>query len=313
MDNHSVISAILEETGKAVLGKEDVLKKILTAIIAGGHILIDDIPGVGKTTIAMAFSHVLGLSYNRLQFTPDVLPSDITGFSMYDKNTGSFRYVPGAAMTNFLLADEINRASPKTQSALLEVMQEGRISIDGNTHNVPQPFIVMATQNPVGSSGTQELPESQTDRFMVRLTVGYPRKEDELQILKGTHLTKPSDLTPVITASQLLTLRQEAASVHVDDSLYAYMVSIANATRTSESITLGISPRGTMALASMTKAHAFLAGRDYAVPDDILQGAADTLPHRILLSGKAQREGETAFTVLQSILCTLPLPRLMEA
>ena len=157
MDNHSVISAILEETGKAVLGKEDVLKKILTAIIAGGHILIDDIPGVGKTTIAMAFSHVLGLSYNRLQFTPDVLPSDITGFSMYDKNTGSFRYVPGAAMTNFLLSDEINRASPKTQSALLEVMQEGRISIDGNTHNVPQPFIVMATQNPVGSSGTQEL------------------------------------------------------------------------------------------------------------------------------------------------------------
>ena len=216
-------------------------------------------------------------------------------------------------MTNFLLADEINRASPKTQSALLEVMQEGRISIDGNTHNVPQPFIVMATQNPVGSSGTQELPESQTDRFMVRLTVGYPRKEDELQILKGTHLTKPSDLTPVITASQLLTLRQEAASVHVDDSLYAYMVSIANATRTSESITLGISPRGTMALASMTKAHAFLAGRDYAVPDDILQVAADTLPHRILLSGKAQREGETAFTVLQSILRTLPLPKLMEA
>ena len=177
MNTKETIDAILSETGKAVLGKDEVLRRILTAILAGGHILIDDIPGVGKTTIAVAFTHVLGLDYKRMQFTPDVLPSDITGFSMYDKNSGTFRYMPGSAMTNFFLADEINRASPKTQSALLEVMQEGRLSVDGKTYAVPQPFIVMATQNPFGSSGTQELPESQTDRFMIRITVGYPERE----------------------------------------------------------------------------------------------------------------------------------------
>ena len=174
MDTKQKIDEILSETGKAVLGKQEVLSRILTAILAGGHILIDDIPGVGKTTIAVAFTHALGLDYKRMQFTPDVLPSDITGFSMYDKNSGEFRYMPGSAMTNLFLADEINRASPKTQSALLEVMQEGKLSVDGKTYPVPQPFIVMATQNPYGSSGTQELPDSQTDRFMIRITVGYP-------------------------------------------------------------------------------------------------------------------------------------------
>lgn len=246
MNTKETIDAILAETGKAVLGKDDVLRRILTAILAGGHILIDDIPGVGKTTMAVAFTRTLGLDYKRMQFTPDVLPSDITGFSMYDKASGNFRYVAGSAMTNFFLADEINRASPKTQSALLEVMQEGRLSVDGKTYAVPQPFIVMATQNPFGSSGTQELPESQIDRFMIRITVGYPSRENEIEILKGSRRSAALSLSAVITPDDLLSLRKAAADVHVEDSLFAYMVDIAAATRESHDISLGISPRGTM-------------------------------------------------------------------
>lgn len=312
MNAKGTIDTILAETGKAVLGKEEVLRRILTAILAGGHILIDDIPGVGKTTIALAFTHVLGLDCKRMQFTPDVLPTDITGFSMYDKNSGTFRYVPGCAMTNLFLADEINRASPKTQSALLEVMQEGKLSVDGKTHAVPQPFIVMATQNPFGSSGTQELPESQTDRFMIRITVGYPEKKDEVEILKGSRRLAPDALSPVITADQLLQLRTEAAAVHTEDALYAYMVDIAAESRRRPDIRLGISPRGTMALAAMTKAHALTEGRDYAVPDDVLAVAPYTLAHRISLSGEARFAGKTPEDVLADLLSAVPMPTLQE-
>lgn len=312
MNAKETIDSILAETGKAVLGKEEVLRRILTAILAGGHILIDDIPGVGKTTIALAFTHVLGLDCKRMQFTPDVLPTDITGFSMYDKNSGTFRYVPGCAMTNLFLADEINRASPKTQSALLEVMQEGKLSVDGKTHAVPQPFIVMATQNPFGSSGTQELPESQTDRFMIRITVGYPEKKDEVEILKGSRRLAPDALSPVITADQLLQLRTEAAAVHTEDALYAYMVDIAAESRRRPDIRLGISPRGTMALAAMTKAHALTEGRDYAVPDDVLAVAPYTLAHRISLSGEARFAGKTPEDVLTDLLAAVPMPTLQE-
>lgn len=312
MNAKETIDTILAETGKAVLGKEEVLRRILTAILAGGHILIDDIPGVGKTTIALAFTHVLGLDCKRMQFTPDVLPTDITGFSMYDKNSGTFRYVPGCAMTNLFLADEINRASPKTQSALLEVMQEGKLSVDGKTHAVPQPFIVMATQNPFGSSGTQELPESQTDRFMIRITVGYPEKKDEVEILKGSRRLAPDALFPVITADQLLQLRTQAAAVHTEDALYAYMVDIAAESRRRPDIRLGISPRGTMALAAMTKAHALTEGRDYAVPDDVLAVAPYTLAHRISLSGEARFAGKTPEDVLADLLAAVPMPTLQE-
>ncbi len=312
MNAKETIDTILAETGKAVLGKEEVLRRILTAILAGGHILIDDIPGVGKTTIALAFTHVLGLDCKRMQFTPDVLPTDITGFSMYDKNSGTFRYVPGCAMTNLFLADEINRASPKTQSALLEVMQEGKLSVDGKTHAVPQPFIVMATQNPFGSSGTQELPESQTDRFMIHITVGYPEKKDEVEILKGSRRLAPDALSPVITADQLLQLRTQAAAVHTEDALYAYMVDIAAESRRRPDIRLGISPRGTMALAAMTKAHALTEGRDYAVPDDVLAVAPYTLAHRISLSGEARFAGKTPEDVLTDLLAAVPMPTLQE-
>lgn len=311
MNTKETIDAILTETGKAVLGKDDVLRRILTAILAGGHILIDDIPGVGKTTMAVAFTRTLGLDYKRMQFTPDVLPSDITGFSMYDKASGSFRYVAGSAMTNFFLADEINRASPKTQSALLEVMQEGRLSVDGKTYTVPQPFIVMATQNPFGSSGTQELPESQTDRFMIRITVGYPSRENEIEILKGSRRSAALSLSAVITPDDLLTLRKQAAEIHVEDSLFAYMVDIAAATRENHDISLGISPRGTMALSAMTRAHALMEGRAYATPDDVLAVAPYTLPHRITLSGDARFAGKTASSVLDDILKSVPMPELV--
>lgn len=312
MNTKETIDAILSETGKAVLGKDEVLRRILTAILAGGHILIDDIPGVGKTTIAVAFTHVLGLDYKRMQFTPDVLPSDITGFSMYDKNSGTFRYMPGSAMTNFFLADEINRASPKTQSALLEVMQEGRLSVDGKTYAVPQPFIVMATQNPFGSSGTQELPESQTDRFMIRITVGYPEREDEIRILSGERKNPAEGLSSVITPEGLLVLREEVSRIHVEESLYGYMVDIARATRNHPDIRLGVSPRGTMALSSMARAHALMEGRSYATPDDVAAVAPYTLGHRISLTGDARYAGKTAESVLTELLSSLPLPSLKE-
>lgn len=312
MNTKETIDAILSETGKAVLGKDEVLRRILTAILAGGHILIDDIPGVGKTTIAVAFTHVLGLDYKRMQFTPDVLPSDITGFSMYDKNSGTFRYMPGSAMTNFFLADEINRASPKTQSALLEVMQEGRLSVDGKTYAVPQPFIVMATQNPFGSSGTQELPESQTDRFMIRITVGYPEREDEIRILSGERKNPAEGLSSVITPEGLLSLREEVSRIHVEESLYGYMVDIARATRNHPDIRLGVSPRGTMALSSMARAHALMEGRSYATPDDVAAVAPYTLGHRISLTGDARYAGKTAESLLTELLSSLPLPSLKE-
>lgn len=312
MNTKETIDAILSETGKAVLGKDEVLRRILTAILAGGHILIDDIPGVGKTTIAVAFTHVLGLDYKRMQFTPDVLPSDITGFSMYDKNSGTFRYMPGSAMTNFFLADEINRASPKTQSALLEVMQEGRLSVDGKTYAVPQPFIVMATQNPFGSSGTQELPESQTDRFMIRITVGYPEREDEIRILSGERKNPAEGLSSVITPEGLLALREEVSRIHVEEILYGYMVDIARATRNHPDIRLGVSPRGTMALSSMARAHALMEGRSYATPDDVAAVAPYTLGHRISLTGDARYAGKTAESVLTELLSSLPLPSLKE-
>ena len=229
---------------------------------------------------------------------------------MYDKNSGTFRYMPGSAMTNFFLADEINRASPKTQSALLEVMQEGKLSVDGKTYAVPQPFIVMATQNPFGSSGTQELPESQTDRFMIRITVGYPSKENEIEILKGERRSLAESLSPVVTPETLLALRQETAAVHVEDSVYAYMVDIASASRNHPDVALGISPRGTMALAAMTKSHALMEGRTYATPDDVIAVAPYTLSHRLSLTGDARFAGKTAESVLDEIIKSIPLPEL---
>lgn len=310
MQTKETISSILAAVGSRVIGKEQVLRTILCAILAGGHILIDDIPGVGKTTMAVAFTHALGLSYKRMQFTPDVLPSDITGFSMYDKSTNSFRYMPGAAMTNLFLADEINRASPKTQSALLEVMQEGTVSVDGTTYAVPKPFIVIATQNPAGSSGTQELPDSQTDRFMIRITMGYPSIDEEVKILSGAGMEDASSIAPVISADILASLQKQTAAIHTDPSLFRYMASIADATRHNDDIALGMSPRGTLALLAMAKANALMEGRDYVIPDDVHAIYLPTLCHRIRPASDARLAGKTAADILASIMKSVPLPSL---
>ena len=243
-DEHTVIQAVLAEVEKAVVGKTDILEKIMMAILAGGHILIDDVPGVGKTTISIAFAKALGVSHKRMQFTPDVLPSDITGFSMYDKNTNTFRYIAGTGMTNILLADEINRTSPRTQSALLEVMEEGNITVDGITRPVPKPFTVIATQNPASSIGTQALPESQVDRFLIRLSIGYPGVAEEIQILKGIHDHALHTIKSIVNAEIIIQLQEATKRVYVDDSIYEYIAELAAATRQSPLILFGISPRG---------------------------------------------------------------------
>ena len=293
----------MQEIRKAVIGKEDCIFKVMTAILAGGHILLEDIPGVGKTTMALAFSRAMALQQNRIQFTPDVLPSDITGFSMYQKNTGKFVYQPGAAMCNLLLADEINRTSPKTQAALLEVMEEGKVTVDGVSMPLPAPFIVIATENHIGSAGTQMLPESQVDRFMICMTMGYPDMEAEIAIVKGKVLRDPlAEVREVMTAEDLLAMQQKVESIYIHDVLYHYIGKLIHATRNHGLIELGLSPRGTLAVAQMAKARAFLQNRNYVVPDDVEKVYLDVACHRIRLNGKARMNHVTAKAVLEQIL-----------
>ena len=297
------VEQIKEEVRKAIVGKDAVIEKVLAAILAGGHILLEDIPGVGKTTLALAFSRAMGLDFQRIQFTPDVVPSDITGFSMYDKKTGEFHYKPGAAMCNFLLADEINRTSSKTQSALLEVMQEGKITVDGQTHQMPTPFIVMATQNPLGTAGTQMLPEAQLDRFMIRLSIGYPDCRTQIDILKDREREDPLGyIVPVTSLSEIQQCKADVKRVFVDEKLYEYIALLAQATRENAYVRLGLSPRGAIALFDMARAWAYAAGRDYVVPDDVRAVFPDVCRHRILLKSKAQLSQETVETVLQQVL-----------
>lgn len=296
-------TAIFEETRKVIIDKEVILLKVLMAILAKGHILIDDVPGVGKTTLALAFSKAIQLDYKRLQFTPDVLPSDIVGFSMYNKQSDSFEYKPGAAICNLFLADEINRTSPKSQSALLELMEEGRVTVDGKTHVLPKPFLVIATQNPVGSIGTQMLPESQMDRFMVCLTMGYPNMESEINILKGRETSNPlSTIIQAATLDDLLIMQQMVEEIYIKDSVFTYIVQLADATRSHPLIELGISPRGSIAIMKMAKAAAFLKGRDYVLPEDIKMIFIDVSSHRIVLSPKARAAKATAHSILTDIL-----------
>ncbi len=280
---------IMEEVKKAVIGKDDCVKKVLAAILAGGHILIEDIPGVGKTTLALSFAKSMGMKQNRVQFTPDVLPADITGFSMYDKNRGEFYYEPGAVMCNLLLADEINRTSPKTQSALLEVMEEGTVTIDKVTREVPKPFHVIATENPIGSSGTQMLPESQLDRFFISLTIGYPDMKYEIEIVKGNQTGNLLDnVRPIITAEYLLLLQREVEEVYIHDAIYRYMGELVTETRNHPMIEMGISPRGMIALSKMAKAMAYLDGREYCIPQDVKAIFENVARHRIQLNAKAR-------------------------
>ena len=301
---------IRKEIAKAVVGKDQVTEKVLTAILAGGHILLEDIPGVGKTTLALAFSRTMGLDFQRIQFTPDVVPSDITGFTMYEKEKG-FHYCPGAVMCNFFLADEINRTSSKTQSALLEAMQEGKVTVDGETHPLPEPFVVMATQNPLGTAGTQMLPEAQLDRFMIKLSMGYPDFEAQVNILKDREVQDPLDsIENVVSRETVLRMKKEARAVYVDDKIYRYITSLAEATRNHEYIRLGISPRGALALCAMAKAGAYIKGRDYVVPEDVKEVFPDVCRHRIMLLPKAALAETSAEKILEEILEHVRAPKL---
>lgn len=300
----------IDEINKVIKGKEQTVTNVMIALLCRGHVLLEDIPGVGKTTLALAFSRVLGLSYKRMQFTPDVMPSDISGFSMYNQQTRSFEYKEGAIMCNLFLADEINRTSPKTQSALLEVMEEGKVTVDGITHPVPSPFTVIATQNPYGSSGTQKLPQSQMDRFLMCISMGYPDTENEINILKNHISNKTEGLNTVLSAEILQEAQKQVSEIYVDDSLYSYIVDIANETRKSESFSIGISPRGSIALLNASRANAFINKRGYVIPEDITQMLEIVCSHRIELSPKARAKGITPQSAISTAAKNIKMPKL---
>lgn len=292
-----------------IVGKREVLKKALMAILSRGHILLDDVPGVGKTTLALACSRTLGLDYQRIQFTPDVIPSDIVGFSVYNRDQGSFDYKPGAVMTNLLLADEINRTSSKTQSALLEVMEEGQVTVDGITHALPAPFVVIATQNPAGSAGTQLLPQAQLDRFMIRMEMGYPDFESQVNILRDRQEQNPLDrVRQVVSREEILAMQEEIQGIYVEDRILEYVTALAVETRQQEMIRLGVSPRGALAVTRMARAHAYLAGRDYVIPEDVQSVFLDVCAHRIILNPKARIAQYSAADVLEQVLKQVKSP-----
>lgn len=303
------LQGIQDEVNKVVKGKAYVVEKVLAAIIAGGHILMEDIPGVGKTTLATTFARAMSMNYKRVQFTPDVLPSDILGFSMYNSATKEFEYKEGAVFCNLFLADEINRTSPKTQSALLEVMEEKTATVDGVTRKLPDPFVVIATENPYGSSGTQMLPESQLDRFMICLSMGYPAHEDAVNILKQNASRPLESVREYVTVEELKMLQQKTNDLYVHDEIYEYIVNIVEATRVMDIFSMGASPRGTIALLKMAKAMAVIQGRDYVVALDVQKVAKDTLGHRVKLSARAKAQRIDMEQAISMVLNMVAPPR----
>ncbi len=305
----AVYDEILAQVGKAVVGKPEILRRVLQVILAGGHVLLEDMPGVGKTTLALAFSKTLGLRWGRVQFTPDVMPSDVVGYSLYNKATGQMEYQPGAVLCNLFLADELNRATSRTQSALLEAMEEGQVTVDGVSHAVPQPFFVMATQNPAGAAGTQPLPDSQLDRFMVKLSMGYPGRAAEAQMVRDRQGQNPVDaLSPVLTPEQLVALRTQAGQVYLSDAVLGYILSLIEATRGHKLLARGASPRATLAVAAMARSGALLAGRDYVLPQDVADVFPVTVAHRLLLTPEAQAGGAKAEIIAQAVCRQTPAP-----
>ncbi len=301
--------AVLNEVNKAVLGKTQEIREIMTSFLANGHVLLEDIPGVGKTTLAAAFAGAMGLESKRVQFTPDVMPSDLTGFSIYRRDEDKFVFQEGSVFTNLLLADEINRTSPKTQSALLEVMEERKVSVEGVTRNVPDPFLVIATQNPAGTTGTQTLPEAQIDRFMITLSLGYPDHESELEIAKTVGTGSRADaVTPVLNAATLSLMQKDIHNVFIKDEVYAYILSLVEATREHPQIERGASPRATIALVKCSKAYAWLAGRQFVVPSDVVTQLPYVLSHRILLSANAKMGNVRKLDIINSIAQSVPMP-----
>ena len=310
MSERNLTAAVLAEVKKSIVGKESVLAKVMVAILARGHILLEDIPGVGKTTMALAFAKAMDLRFSRMQFTPDVLPSDVTGFSIYNKATGKLEYQPGAIFCNLFLADELNRATSRTQSALLEAMEEGQVTVDGVSHPVPQPFLVIATQNPAGAAGTQLLPDSQLDRFLLRLSIGYPAPADELELLRRRQYSQALEpVRQVLSRDQLAHLREMVDNIHISDEVLQYIVRLINATRTHPRLAQGASPRATLAVAAASRAAAFLRGRDYVIPEDVQCIWRDVIAHRLIpIPGS---EGTiTGGTVAAEILKAVNPPRI---
>lgn len=303
------LNEVINEIEKVVVGKTEIVEKVLMAVLAGGHVLMEDVPGTGKTTTAMTFAKVLGLDSRRVQFTSDTVPSDIIGYSVYDKQSNDFVYKPGAVMTNLLLADEINRTSSKTQSALLEAMEEKRVTVDGKSYVLPKPFIVLATQNPVGSAGTQMLPSAQLDRFMIKISMGYPDFESQVNILHDRHIENPLDkIHAIVNIDELQQLICESNEVEVDRSIYEYTTELTQATREHPMVQLGVSPRGALAVCRMAKAHAFLEGRNYMIPEDIAAVFGDVCCHRIVLGTKARMMEEKPENIIKSVLESVKMP-----
>lgn len=306
---HSDLQKIVDNINKVMVGKKDIAILSLVAILAKGHVLLEDVPGVGKTMMVRALAKSIGCEFKRIQFTPDLLPSDVTGVSIYNKKTNEFEFRQGPIMGQIILADEINRTSPKTQSALLEAMEEGSVTVDGETMLLADPFFVMATQNPVEYEGTYPLPEAQMDRFLFKLQMGYPTMLEELEVLNLQEKQSPIDtLQAVMTKDHLHALQQAVQTIHVDVSIKEYIVEIAQATRQHPSVYLGVSPRGSIALMKAAQAYALLNRRDYVIPDDVQYLVSYTLPHRMILTSEATYEGKKAETLLRQMLEQIGVP-----
>lgn len=308
------ISVLAESVGKVIVGKDDTVIKLISALLCEGHVLLEDVPGVGKTQLITALSRSIGGKFNRIQLTPDVMPSDIAGFTMLDSKQGDFVYRDGAVMCNFLLADEINRASPKVQSALLEAMEERQISLDGVTHALPKPFLVLATQNPVETYGTFHLPEAQMDRFFMKLSMGYPTEEEEIKILERTEYHNPIKNidAPAMSVEDVIAMQEEVRKVRVTDQVKNYIVKLVTSTRNDRNTVLGISPRGSIALYKAAKAFAYIYEREYVTPDDIKNVAVSVLAHRIILSPQGKTAFETNERYIEHILAVNNVPSMSE-
>ena len=307
----TVTESIVNEVKKAISGKDHIIAQTLTAILAGGHILMEDVPGVGKTTMALAFSRTMGLDYGRVQFTPDVLPSDITGFSLYDKRTETMKYQPGSIFHNLFLADELNRASSRTQSALLEAMEESKVTVDGSTYLLPNPFIVIATQNPAGSSGTSLLPDSQVDRFMIRVSMGYPSASAEKALIdaRKNGVNPLNSVKPVCDTRMILQMQNDVNNIFIHEKIIDYIVMLVNKTRGHADLERGGSPRATLSLTSMAKAYAYLSGRNYVIPSDIQKVFLPVIAHRLILTPEAEVNGKNPVEIAQEIIKAVPTPK----
>ena len=307
--NNSLLERLKDNLQGVIYGKSECIDVLIVSLLAGGCVLIEDVPGVGKTTVAKALAKSIDAKFRRVQFTPDLLPADILGSSIYNPVKGDFRFDPGPVFCNILLADEINRASPRTQSALLEAMNENQATIEGKRYPLPKPFMVVATENPIEFHGTYPLPEAQMDRFLVRLALGYPAAEVEVDILKSHALSEPLDrIEPVLQLEQVQQIQQEVAGVHVDDGILEYIVEIVHATRRDNRLKLGLSTRGTLMMSRAARARAYFKKRDFVIPDDVLWLAPYVLPHRILLTSKTRHSGTTAKQILEDIVGHIKVP-----